>query len=94
MKPNAKVKQADFINWLYNDRDELIEFAEMVLDRIIRKNEIHLTAKDLTEDIGYLPIDLVINKEDFESREEEHELNPSEWNEIIFEEKSKWEQSY
>lgn len=88
-KPNAKVKRADYINWLCNSKEERIAFAEDIIDTLIKTGEYHITAKDLTDDIGYLPIDLVINKKDFENREEEYELNPSEWNEIIFEEESK-----
>jgi hypothetical protein len=86
MKPNAKVNRAKYIHWLCNSKEELIALAEDIINTIVKTGEFRITAKDLTEDIGYLPINLVINTEEFKDREEEYELNPAEWNEIIFEE--------
>ena len=50
-----RIDKARFCEWYFNNSEE----SEYVLNDLIEKETIHLS--DYLEDIGYLPIDMVVN---------------------------------
>lgn len=71
--PIAKINRKDFIEWLYQDRDEYVDLAQQIVNELSNKGhllDLDLTADTLFESVGYISLDRIENLEEIESEVE------------------------
>ena len=68
--PIAKINRKDFIEWLYQDRDEYVDLAKQIVNALSNKGhllDLDLTADTLFDSVGYINLSMIENLEEIES---------------------------
>lgn len=66
MKKILKIDKEQFIYW-YFDSDSIDYIKEDTINNLLRKGYSHITMTSILNNIGYLPIRLIINKKDIKN---------------------------
>lgn len=70
-----KVKESRFLEWYFQNRDDLVAFARGILEELSMSGEIFLTARIILDSCGYIPSHICEDKvEDCEYDTSEIEL--------------------
>jgi hypothetical protein len=75
MKRLLIIKQQEYIDWMYNDTDSLIELGVDVVRCLSTMGKYTLTIKSVFLRTGYLPANLILNKKDFKDLIVDDELD-------------------
>ena len=68
--PIAKINRKDFIEWLYQDKDEYVDLAKQIVNALSNKGhllDLNLTADNLFDGVGYINLSMIENLKEIES---------------------------
>ena len=83
MRREMKIKQGDFVDWYYNDGNELQGLAHTIISDLKSDGKSEITIGDLFHNnLGYLPENLIINKANFKDLLKNGELSEDDFDKV------------
>jgi hypothetical protein len=75
MEVKPRLRKKELLDWLFCDSDDAKQLGVRIINELRDSGTSTITARQLFEECGYIPVHILINSEEFH---EEDEFEPSE----------------